>query len=159
MVGLLVFAAGSAGFAFIDPRPPDRGPGVHGNRSGGDHALDPLILTNVFTETESRARAIGFWSGTTGLGVAIGPVAGGWLLAHYWWGSVFLINVPIALLGISGRGLARPQFKEPVSKCPDPVGVGLSILGMGLLLWGIIEAPSRTWTIFVVVGPSLRLSW
>ena len=153
MVGLLVFAAGSAVSAFSST--PDHLIAARAFMGIGAAAIMPStlsILTNVFTETESRARAIGFWSGTTGLGVAIGPVAGGWLLAHYWWGSVFLINVPIALLGFLAAAWLVPNSKNPVSKRPDPVGAGLSILGMGLLLWGIIEAPSRTWTSLVVVG-------
>ena len=53
------------------------------------------ILTNVFTRPVERVRAIGIWSGATGLGVAIGPILGGYLVSHYWWGSVFLVNVPV----------------------------------------------------------------
>ncbi|HEV8066027.1 MAG TPA: MFS transporter, partial [Acidimicrobiales bacterium] len=93
-----------------------------------------------------RAKAIGIWSGTTGLGIAIGPVAGGWLLSHYWWGSVFLVNVPIALAGLAAGLWLVPNSHNAESKRPDPIGAVLSVVGMALLLWGIIEAPSRTWT-------------
>ena len=110
------------------------------------------ILTNVFTGAEDRARAIGIWSGTTGLGVAVGPVAGGWLLAHYWWGSVFFVNVPIALCGMVAAIWIVPNSKDPATKPPDPVGGLLSIVGLGLLLWGIIEAPGRSWTSPVVMA-------
>ena len=153
MVGLLVFAAGSAVSAFSST--PDHLIAARAFMGIGAAAIMPStlsILTNVFTENESRARAIGFWSGTTGLGVAVGPVAGGWLLAHYWWGSVFLINVPIALVGFLAAAWLVPNSKNPVSKRPDPVGAALSILGLGLLLWGIIEAPSRTWSSPFVLG-------
>ena len=104
------------------------------------------ILTNVFTAEHDRARAIGIWSGTAGLGVAIGPILGGFLLVHYWWGSVFLINVPIALAGLVAAAFLVPNSRNPNSKRADPVGTILSMVGLGALLWAIIEAPNRTWT-------------
>ncbi|HLN41476.1 MAG TPA: MFS transporter, partial [Acidimicrobiales bacterium] len=153
MAGLVVFAAGSATSAFSAT--PDRLIAARAFMGVGAAAIMPStlsILTNVFTEAENRARAIGFWSGMTGLGLAVGPVAGGWLLSHYWWGSVFLINVPIALGGLMAALWVVPNSKNPVSKRPDPVGAVLSIIALGLLLWGIIEAPNRTWTSPVVLG-------
>jgi len=110
------------------------------------------ILTNVFTADRDRARAIGIWSGTAGLGVAIGPMLGGFLLVHFWWGSVFLINVPIATIGLIATAFLVPNSKSPHPRRPDPLGAALSIVGIGLLLWGIIEAPNRTWTSPLVVG-------
>jgi EmrB/QacA subfamily drug resistance transporter len=104
------------------------------------------VLTNVFTDARQRAQAIGIWSGTTGLGVAVGPVAGGWLLAHYWWGSVFLVNIPICALGLVVMLWLVPNSRDPGAKRSDVVGAILSTGGMGLLLWGIIDAPSATWT-------------
>ena len=53
------------------------------------------ILTNVFADADERRKAISIWAGVSGLGVAIGPLVGGWLLEHYWWGSIFLVNVPV----------------------------------------------------------------
>jgi EmrB/QacA subfamily drug resistance transporter len=110
------------------------------------------ILTNVFVGDRDRARAIGIWSGTAGLGVAIGPILGGFLLVHFWWGSVFLINVPIAAVGLVAAALIVPNSKNPLAKRADPVGSLLSILGLALLLWGIIEAPNRSWTSSLVIG-------
>jgi EmrB/QacA subfamily drug resistance transporter len=153
MVGLLVFAAGSATSAFSTT--PDRLIAARAFMGIGAAAIMPStlsILTNVFTEAGERARAIGFWSGISGLGLAVGPVAGGWLMAHYWWGSVFLINVPIALVGFVAVMWLVPNSKDPASKRPDPVGSGLSIFGMALLLWGIIEAPTRAWTSPLILG-------
>lgn len=119
----------------------------------GAAALMPCtlsILTNVFST--DRGRAIGIWSATAGLGVAIGPILGGFLLVHYWWGSVFLINVPIAVMGALAAIFLVPNSRNVQAKKPDPVGVLLSILGFGLLLWAIIEAPGRTWGAPPIVG-------
>jgi len=152
MAGLLIFASGSAVSAFSAT--PDRLIAARAFMGIGAAAIMPStlsILTNVFTEPQGRARAIGIWSGTTGLGVAIGPVLGGWLLAHYWWGSVFLVNVPIALCGLAAAAWLVPNSKNPTSKRPDPIGGGLSIMGLGLLLWGVIEAPARSWTSPIVL--------
>lgn len=113
------------------------------------------ILTNVFTKPGDRALAIGIWSGTNGLGLAIGPVVGGWLLAHFWWGSVFLINVPIALATCVAAFFIVPNSLNPGAKRPDPVGAVLSLLGIALLLWGIIEAPARGWTSPTIIAAIL----
>ena len=121
----------------------------------GAAALMPCtlsILTNVFAAERDRARAIGIWSGTAGIGVALGPILGGLLLAHFWWGSVFLINVPIAVVGLIASIWFVPNSKNPSSSRPDAIGSVLSMLGLGALLWGIIEAPNRGWRSPYVLG-------
>jgi EmrB/QacA subfamily drug resistance transporter len=153
MAGLVIFAAGSAVSAFSGTA--DRLIAARAFMGIGGAAIMPStlsILTSTFTEARERARAIGIWSGTTGLGVAVGPVAGGWLLAHFWWGSVFLVNVPIAVIGLFAAVWLVPDSKNSNAKRPDPIGAGLSIVGMGLLLWGIIEAPDRSWTSPLILG-------
>ncbi len=147
LAGLVVFAAGSAGSAFSGT--PDRLVVARACMGVGAAGIMPStlsILSNVFTEERDRARAIGIWSGTTGLGVAAGPIVGGWLLSHFWWGSVFLVNVPIAVIGMIAAAFLVPNSWNIAAKRSDPVGALLSVVGMGALLWGIIEAPSRTWT-------------
>ena len=153
LAGLLVFAAGSALSAFAG----SAGWLIAGRvvMGLGAAALMPgtlSILTNVFSTDRDRGRAIGIWSATTGLGVAIGPILGGFLLAHYWWGSVFLINVPIAALGAVAAIFLVPNSRSLRPKKLDPVGMLLSILGFGLLLWAIIEAPSRSWSAPPIAG-------
>lgn len=153
MAGLAVFGIGSALSAFSGT--PHRLIAARALMGVGAAAIMPStlsILTNVFSAPGDRARAIGIWSGTAGLGVAIGPIVGGWLLAHYWWGSVFLVNVPIAAAGLVATTWFVPNSKNPHAKRPDPFGAVLSIAGMGLLLWGIIEAPNRSWTSPIVLG-------
>ncbi|HTW99640.1 MAG TPA: DHA2 family efflux MFS transporter permease subunit, partial [Acidimicrobiales bacterium] len=153
MGGLVVFGAGSAFAAFSGST--DLLIVARAVMGVGAAALMPCtlsILTNVFTGDSERARAIGVWSGTAGIGVAVGPILGGFLLVHYWWGSVFLINVPIALLGLVATAFLVPNSKNPAIEKADPVGATLSIFGFGLLLWAIIEAPGRSWTSPLVIG-------
>jgi EmrB/QacA subfamily drug resistance transporter len=151
--GLLVFACGSAAAAFSGS--PDRLMAARAVMGLGGAAIMPStlsLLTNVFVEPRQRSRAIGIWSGTTGLGVALGPVTGGWLLAHYWWGSVFLVNVPIALAGLVAALWLVPDSRDPGARRPDLVGSVLSVMGMAVLLRGIIEAPERGWASTSVLG-------
>jgi EmrB/QacA subfamily drug resistance transporter len=154
--GLLVFAAGSGISAFAAT--PDQlivARAFMGVGAAGVLPSTLSILTNVFVVPKDRARAIGLWSGTNGLGLAIGPVVGGWLLAHYWWGSVFLINVPVAIVTCVAAVWLVPDSKNLAAKRPDPAGAICSLLGIALLLWGIIEAPVRGWRsplILVAIG-------
>lgn len=102
------------------------------------------IIINVFPE-EERGRAISIWAGVAGLGIGLGPVTGGLLLEHFWWGSVFLINVPIALLAIAGGLLIIPESRDPDATALDLPGGILSMGAITALVYAIIEAPSRGW--------------
>ncbi|MCL7377071.1 MFS transporter [Streptomyces sp. 35G-GA-8] len=96
------------------------------------------ILMNVF-EREEQPKAIGIWAGSVGLGIAIGPITGGLLLEHFWWGSIFLVNVPVAVVALIAMVLLVPDSKDPRPGRLDPVGVVLSIVGLVLLVYGIIR--------------------
>ncbi|RAJ58295.1 EmrB/QacA subfamily drug resistance transporter [Streptomyces sp. Amel2xB2] len=96
------------------------------------------ILMNVF-ERDEQPKAIGIWAGGVGLGIAIGPVTGGVLLEHFWWGSVFLVNVPIVLVALAAMVLLVPESRDPRPGRLDPPGVLLSIAGLVLLVYGIIK--------------------
>ncbi|GIJ30079.1 MFS transporter [Micromonospora qiuiae] len=96
------------------------------------------IISNVFDPRE-RGRAIGMWAGAVGLAVAIGPVLGGLLLEHFWWGSVFLINVPIVALGVLLVALLVPESRDPAPGRIDVFGVLLSVVGLVTLTYGIID--------------------
>ena len=102
------------------------------------------ILTNVFTDPKERLKAIGLWAGVAGLS-SIGPVTGGFLLSHFWWGSVFLVNVPIIIGGLVAGYFLVPDSRDPSSPSLDPLGALLSIAALGTLLWSVIEAPSHGW--------------
>jgi EmrB/QacA subfamily drug resistance transporter len=96
------------------------------------------VLMNVF-EHHEQPKAIGIWAGGVGLGIAIGPITGGLLLAHFWWGSVFLINVPIVVLAMILMALVVPESRDPRPGRIDPLGVVMSVVGLVLLVYGIIK--------------------
>ncbi len=152
LLGLAIFAAGSVGAASSPSIPPlIAWRVVMGTGAALAIPASLAIINNIFRDPAERGRAIGAWAGTMGLGVAIGPIAGGLLLSNFWWGSIFLVNVPIALAGMIGAVVLVPDSKNPAADRPDPVGSGLSIVGLGLLLWALIEAPDRGWTSEVVI--------
>src|SRR5215212_12089665 len=103
------------------------------------------IITAVFPAHE-RAKAIGVWAGVSGLGIAIGPVAGGWLIEHSSWSAVFLVNLPFVAAALTAGRWLVPESKDPAAPRLDLPGFGLSIVGLTTLVWAIIEAPSRGWT-------------
>ncbi|MFG3196030.1 MFS transporter [Streptomyces sp. NPDC048208] len=96
------------------------------------------VLMNVFERSE-QPKAIGIWAGGVGLAIAIGPITGGALLDHFWWGSVFLINVPIVVVAVALMVWLVPDSRDPKPGRLDPVGVVLSVLGLVLLVYGIIK--------------------
>ncbi|THA29671.1 DHA2 family efflux MFS transporter permease subunit [Streptomyces sp. A1277] len=96
------------------------------------------VLMNVF-ERDEQPKAIGIWAGSVGLGIAIGPITGGLLLEHFWWGSIFLVNVPVVVIALIAMVLLVPDSKDPKPGKLDPVGVVLSIIGLVLLVYGIIR--------------------
>ncbi|GAA5767115.1 antiseptic resistance protein [Streptosporangium roseum] len=102
------------------------------------------ILITVFDDSERR-KAIAAWSAVAAVGVIAGPTLGGFLLEHYWWGSIFLLNVPIAVVAIVAAVLLMPETRGPARKL-DPVGVLLSTVGMSALVFVVISAPGKGWT-------------
>jgi EmrB/QacA subfamily drug resistance transporter len=111
------------------------------------------LLTNIFSDPKERGRAIGVWAAVAGAGGAIGPVLGGFLLQHFWWGSVFLVNVPVTLVALVAGRVLLPSSKDPSAPRLDPIGALLSIAGLVALLWAIIEAPTKGWnSSSVVIG-------
>jgi EmrB/QacA subfamily drug resistance transporter len=109
------------------------------------------ILTNVFPANE-RGRAIGVWAGVSGIGVAIGPITGGWLLEHFYWGSIFLLNIPVVVVALVATAVLVPNSRDAHAPGLDVVGTVLSVTMLFSLLYAIIEGPSRGWTDPVIVG-------
>jgi EmrB/QacA subfamily drug resistance transporter len=156
IIGLLSFGLFSLLTAYA--RTPDQLIWARAAMGLGAAAVMPQtlsIITNVFDPRE-RARAIGIWASAVGIGVAIGPVVGGLLLAHFWWGSVFLLNVPFTAAGAAAVALVVPESKNPEPGRIDYVGVLASIAGLVLLVYGIIQGGDKgSWLHLDVLGSIL----
>jgi EmrB/QacA subfamily drug resistance transporter len=103
------------------------------------------VLTNVFTERSERAMAIGLWGASVGAAFALGPLAGGWLLEHFSWASIFFAMAPVAALAAALIAVTVPTSRDPQAPNADRLGLLLSTAGMGLLTYTIIEAPAHGW--------------
>jgi len=151
-VGLIIFAVGSVASAFSGT--PNMLITARALMGVGGALIMPStlsIITNIFPPRE-RGRAIGMWAGVSGLGIILGPVCGGWLLEHFWWGSVFFVNVPIVLFAMLYGWRVVPESKDPAATPLDPVGASLSVAGLVALVYGIIEAPSHGWGSSTTLG-------
>lgn len=145
-IGLAIFGIGSIGAAYSTS--PDLLIAARSVMGVGGALIMPStlsILTDVFPAHE-RGRAIGAWAAVSGLGIVLGPVIGGWLLEQFWWGSVFLVNIPIVIVALAlGRRLI-PESKDPAATPLDLVGAVLSIMTLVTFVYAIIEAPDAGWT-------------
>jgi len=103
------------------------------------------IIVNIFPP-EERTKAIAIWASVTGAAGALGPLASGWLLGHYWYGSVFLVNIPIIVVALISGWFLVPKSRDPEEAALDPVGALLSIVGIVALVYGLIQAPDAGWT-------------
>jgi EmrB/QacA subfamily drug resistance transporter len=103
------------------------------------------IIANIFPR-EERPKAIAIWASVTGAAGAFGPLASGYLLGHFWFGSVFLVNVPIIVIALVAGKFLVPKSRDPQEARLDPVGALLSIVGIVALVYGLIEAPEKGWT-------------
>jgi EmrB/QacA subfamily drug resistance transporter len=146
VAGLAVFGAASlAGAAATDTAQLTTARAVMGVGAAMIFPATLSIIANVFPERAARAKAIGAWGATTGVGIALGPIAGGWLLQRYWWGSIFLFMAPIAAVTAALVVLAVPSSRDLSAPRLDLPGLVLSTLGMGALVLTVIEAPGHGW--------------
>ncbi|MGW0859195.1 MFS transporter [Streptomyces sp. NPDC002690] len=154
LAGLAVFGAGSLVAAF------SQDPGQLVAARAGMGVGGALLLTStlavvvqVFDETE-RVRAIGLWATVSSLGFAAGPLLGGVLLGHFWWGSIFLVNLPVAVLGLVAVARLVPESKSPSGQRPDLLGALLSTVGLGSVVYAIISGPEHGWASSRVLTPA-----
>jgi DHA2 family multidrug resistance protein-like MFS transporter len=155
LASLLLFGVGSAACAyaptataFITAR------FVLGLAGAGIVVMNLSALTVLFSK-EERPRAVGVWAAANFLALPIGPILGGWLLTHYWWGWVFLLNVPIALIGLLAALLLVPESRASERPGLDPLGIFTSTAGLVGVTYGLIEAGQKGWTDVSAVGPIL----
>jgi EmrB/QacA subfamily drug resistance transporter len=110
------------------------------------------LLTNVFTERRERALAIGVWGASAGVGIALGPIAGGWLLEQFWWGAIFVAMAPVAAVVAVLVAWRVPTSRDPRTPPLDWRGFSLSTAGMTLIVYGIIQAPGWGWASAATLG-------
>ncbi|MFF4228676.1 MFS transporter [Streptomyces sp. NPDC001820] len=103
------------------------------------------VVVQIFDDAE-RVRAIGLWSTVNSLGFAAGPLIGGVMLDHFWWGAIFLINIPVAAIGLFAVVALVPESKNPQGDRPDLLGALLSTIGMTAVVYAIISGPEHGWT-------------
>src|SRR5207302_1638053 len=145
LTSLILFGAGSAACAyapsaaaFIAAR------AVLGLAGAGIVVMALSALTMLFTEAE-RPRAVGMWAAANFLALPIGPILGGWLLTHAWWGWVFLLNVPVALVGLIAGLALVPESRAAERPGLDLAGVLASTVGLAALADGFIQAGQHGW--------------
>src|SRR5713226_8202862 len=110
------------------------------------------MLPSMF-QTDERQRAIGLAGAGAFVGLPLGPLVAGWLLTHYDWGSIFLINAPVVVIAVIGTWFFVPESKDPNARRLDWVGAILEVVGVTGIVYGIIEQPIRGWTDLQVAGP------
>ncbi|NJC72836.1 DHA2 family efflux MFS transporter permease subunit [Planosporangium thailandense] len=109
------------------------------------------VLPVMFAPHE-RAKAISYAAIGMGVGVPLGPIIGGYLLRHFWWGSIFLVNVPVVVFALLAIGALVPESRDPAPRRVDALGGALSTLGLIGFVYGVIEVPRRGWGDLLVVG-------
>ncbi|MEU2869377.1 MFS transporter [Streptomyces olivoreticuli] len=163
ITGLAVFLGGSLLGTLADsPGPVIAARSVLGV---GGALIMPLALSVLPTlfPPEERTKAVGLVSAASALGMPLGPIVGGWLLDHYWWGSIFLINVPLVIVGILACAFLLPETiphslngmggtSIPSSPAVDPLSTGLTVTGLGAFVFALNEGPTRGWTSATVLG-------
>ncbi|QXC60199.1 MFS transporter [Aquihabitans sp. G128] len=152
LVGVVIFGSSSAGAAFAATSGQlTVARGLMGIGGAATMPATLAVLGNVFPEHE-RGRAIALWSGVSGIAGAAGPVVGGFLLDHYWWGSVFLVNVPVCLAVFVAAARLVPTSKDPATPPVDVAGSLIWSAALALLLFSCIEGGERGWSSAVVIG-------
>ncbi len=146
LAALALFGLGSVGCAY------SRTPGefiaarvVLGVAGAGVIVMALSSITVLFTKQE-RPKAVGIWAAANFVALPIGPILGGWLLTHYWWGWVFLINVPVALIGLIATATLIPESRAATTPALDPLGMTSSVGGLAALTYGLILAGEFGWS-------------
>lgn len=153
VLGLMVFGGGAIGASFATSSTQLIGwQAIMGLGAAFVYPTTLSILSNIFTERSGKAKAIGIWGATTGIGVACGPILGGWLLESFWWGSVFLALSTAAAVAVIAALLFVETSRDPSTPRIDYGGLVLSVLAVGTLVYTVIEAPEHGWLSMVTLG-------
>jgi EmrB/QacA subfamily drug resistance transporter len=108
--------------------------------------LSMAVLPSIFPDADERSRALTIWVTSTAVGLPLGPIVGGWLLSHAWWGAIFLINVPLVVVGLAAVAAFIPESRAAESRPIDLAGVAVSSAGLTSLTFGFIRVGQESWT-------------
>lgn len=151
IAGLCVFLAGSVVGALVHSVAlVIAARGIMGVGAALIMPLSMAIVPSLFGEAKDRAKAVAVVSAGSALGMPLGPIIGGWLLGRFWWGSIFVLNVPMVAIGIAACALLLPETRDSAAPRVDFPSSALTALGFGALVFGIVEAPERGWGSAVV---------
>src|SRR5512142_1448686 len=146
LAGLVIFGAGSLASAFAPSANAlillRAGMGI----GGALIVPSTLAVTSSIFSQEERPKAIAVWTSVAGLGIVAGPVLAGWLLEHFAWGAIFLINVPVVLVSVAGVVALVPECRVPNAPRLDIPGAALSVGGLGAFVDAVLEVPANGWT-------------
>lgn len=145
LVSLILFGLGSAACAFSTTTGEFIAARMLLGLAGAGIIVMALSAFTVLFTDEERPRAIGVWAAANFLALPIGPLLGGWLLTNFWWGWVFVINIPVAALGLLATALLVPESRASVRPGFDPIGIVLSTAGLVALVYGFIRAGEYNW--------------
>lgn len=153
LTGLALFGAASAGCAWAgSPTGLIAARAILGIGGALIIPLSVAVLPTVFPP-EQRARALAGWAAAMALGIPLGPVVGGLLLDHFWWGAVFLLNVPVVAAALVACAALLPESRDPAARRPDLLGVLTSTAGTAGVVYGTIQAPVDGWASAAALGP------
>jgi EmrB/QacA subfamily drug resistance transporter len=153
LIGLAVFAMGSLAGGFSGTIPQlIASRAVMGLGAALMFPSTLSLLVNAFTERGERAMAIGLWGATTGIGIATGPIVGGWLLERYWWGSIFTFMAIATVVIAALVTVSVPPSRDPSTPPIDWRGLLLSAAGMTVLIYGVIQGPGWGWSSSAALG-------
>ncbi len=152
---LALFAIGSATCAFAPSAAAFAAARMVVGVAGAGVIVMSLASITVLFDEQERPKAIGVWSAANFLATPAGPLLGGWLLSHYWWGWVFLLNVPVAAIGLATAALLVPQYRTARRPAVDWVGIVLSTVAAVAVTFGLISAGGHGWTSPATVAPLL----
>ena len=152
LAGLAVFGAGSLWASFAgSPTELIAARALMGVGAAGIMPTTLSVITNIFPEDE-RPKAIAAWAAVAGMGIAIGPIVGGWMIEHFDWNAMFLFNLPAVVVLIGAALVLVPESRDPEAPRLDWRGCLLSFTGLSGVVWALIEAPDRGWTDATIVG-------
>lgn len=152
VLGLVIFLAGSVlGAVVSSPGPVIAARTIMGVGAALIMPLTMSVIPTLF-KGEEQTKAIAIITVGMSIGMPLGPLVSGWLLDHFWWGSVFVFNIPLIVIGILACLVLIPETSDPSSPSIDPVSTVLGILGLGALIYGVIEAPGEGWGDPVIVS-------